>query len=145
MSDRLIPLSQEHQTILSMAARAFSEQQLREEIALALTWAPPLRPGELVYSVPSKALSPSAWNALLELEEWGFACRSNTPEREEILLADKSIFRLVIEAIRALLETLLQLLGGQGLEPAISGRQPAQPCGQRRPHQRADTDTPVLG
>lgn len=141
MPNQLIPLSTEHQTILSMAAKALSEQQLRNEISQALTWAPSLQRCEHSYSIPEKSLAPRIWNALLELEEWGLAYHSTTPCKEEILHADKAVFELVIEAIRVLLETILQILAGQAVEPGSTPKPPAQ-SSEQRPFQRQPDTAP---
>ncbi|HEK2500648.1 hypothetical protein CJT82_17110 [Pseudomonas aeruginosa] len=112
MTNQVIPLNPDDRVVLARAAQALSEQQLREEVERTITWGPIPQVGEFVYAIPRKDLPDSAWNALLELEDWGAGRRSATSSNEEVLIADKALFELVIEAIRLLLEGLVKLLTG---------------------------------
>ncbi|WP_137886794.1 hypothetical protein [Pseudomonas sp. 2FE] len=147
MANQVIPLNPEDQTVLIRAALALPEQQLREEIERTITWGPGLQMGEFVYAIPRKALPTSAWNALLELEDWGIARRSADPDLGEILLADKALFELVIKAIRLLLEGIVKLLTGQAPEPALTGTlEPSPALRRRHRYQRGnEIDSPELG
>jgi hypothetical protein len=102
--------------------------------------------GDLVYAIPRKALPKNAWNALLELEDWGIAFRSSNPDLGEVLLADKALFELVIKAIRLLLEGIVMLLTRQAPGPGQTGVLEPSPSRQRHRYQpRGEIDCPELG
>lgn len=146
MANQVIPLNPDDRVVLTKAAHDLSEQQLREEVERTITWGPIPQLGEFVYAIPRNDLPASAWNALLELEDWGAARRSANPDPEEVLFADKALFELVIEAIRLLLEGVVKLLIGQVSEPADSSNAQASPrSSKRRRYQRmSESDSPEL-
>ncbi|WP_131189353.1 hypothetical protein [Stutzerimonas kirkiae] len=120
MSKSLKELSNQEQAVLLRAAEVFSEEQIRLEIERAITWGPALQIAALTYAIKRRDIPEVAWNALAEMKSWGAALHSIDESGEEILLTDQSIFELIIEAIRLLLEGVASILSEKALVPECS-------------------------
>jgi hypothetical protein len=98
-------LSKHQSDLWAQAGNEFTPTRLKEEVSEIIKWAPGLQPCGEYYLIHRNNFPETSWQAMLELEDWGMA--KKTDDEKDALQVDASLLDLIMETIKLVLEILL--------------------------------------